>query len=185
MVFQHSALFDSLTVGDNVGFLLREHSSLAPPRIKVLALGAAGVVRSPYRVCCQGCKCCWVLRVIQVLPLVGQSLASRVCPSMRCCKIMRCKTWLRLPGLCAWQLHCILLSKPHLRSKHYRCARPPRYPALPRLDRCADMLAPGPRQAPTCMTSSASAAATPWHAQQASLYSQVSPDSVASQSCMA
>lgn len=35
MVFQHSALFDSLTVGDNVGFLLREHSSLAPERIRV------------------------------------------------------------------------------------------------------------------------------------------------------
>ena len=35
MVFQHSALFDSLTVGDNVGFLLREHTSLQPARIKV------------------------------------------------------------------------------------------------------------------------------------------------------
>ena len=34
MVFQNSALFDSLTVGDNVGFLLREHSSLPQSRIQ-------------------------------------------------------------------------------------------------------------------------------------------------------
>lgn len=35
LVFQSAALFDSLTVGDNVGFLLREHSKLAPSRIRV------------------------------------------------------------------------------------------------------------------------------------------------------
>lgn len=35
MVFQSGALFDSLTVGENVGFLLYEHSQLPEERIKV------------------------------------------------------------------------------------------------------------------------------------------------------
>ncbi|KAG2485786.1 hypothetical protein HYH03_015497 [Edaphochlamys debaryana] len=36
MVFQNAALFDSLTVGENVGFLLYEHSSLPDAKIKEL-----------------------------------------------------------------------------------------------------------------------------------------------------
>lgn len=35
MVFQNGALFDSLTVGENVGFLLYEHSQLNHERIRV------------------------------------------------------------------------------------------------------------------------------------------------------
>ena len=34
MVFQSSALFDSMTVGDNVAFPLREHSKLSEPEIR-------------------------------------------------------------------------------------------------------------------------------------------------------
>jgi phospholipid/cholesterol/gamma-HCH transport system ATP-binding protein len=36
LVFQQSALFDSLTVEENIGFFLREHSHLPPRRIKEL-----------------------------------------------------------------------------------------------------------------------------------------------------
>lgn len=36
MVFQSGALFDSLTVGENVGFLLYEHSHLRTPDIQKL-----------------------------------------------------------------------------------------------------------------------------------------------------
>ncbi|MCS7292189.1 MAG: ABC transporter ATP-binding protein [Gloeomargarita sp. SKYBB_i_bin120] len=36
MVFQEAALFDSLTVAENVGFLLIEHSRLSPERIQEL-----------------------------------------------------------------------------------------------------------------------------------------------------
>ncbi len=36
MVFQGSALFDSLTVAENVGFLLSEHSHLPPQRVRDL-----------------------------------------------------------------------------------------------------------------------------------------------------
>lgn len=36
MVFQQAALFDSLTVGENVGFLLYQHSKLSPQRIREL-----------------------------------------------------------------------------------------------------------------------------------------------------
>lgn len=36
MVFQQSALFDSLTVDENVGFLLYQHSKLSPDRIRKL-----------------------------------------------------------------------------------------------------------------------------------------------------
>ncbi|MDY7015248.1 MAG: ABC transporter ATP-binding protein [Cyanobacteriota bacterium] len=36
MVFQQAALFDSLTVGENVGFLLYQHSNLTPERIQDL-----------------------------------------------------------------------------------------------------------------------------------------------------
>lgn len=49
MVFQSGALFDSLTVGENVGFLLYEHSKLAPSRVQELvarslaAVGLSGV----------------------------------------------------------------------------------------------------------------------------------------------
>ena len=35
MVFQNGALFDSLTVGENVGFLLYEHTDLPHERIEV------------------------------------------------------------------------------------------------------------------------------------------------------
>lgn len=38
MVFQNGALFDSLTVGENVGFLLYEHTSLPHDRIEVRSL---------------------------------------------------------------------------------------------------------------------------------------------------
>lgn len=38
MVFQNGALFDSLTVGQNVGFLLYEHTRLPPARIEVSCL---------------------------------------------------------------------------------------------------------------------------------------------------
>ncbi|MEN9215969.1 MAG: ATP-binding cassette domain-containing protein [Gloeomargarita sp. HHBFW_bins_162] len=36
MVFQNAALFDSLTVAENVGFLLSEHSHLPPERVREL-----------------------------------------------------------------------------------------------------------------------------------------------------
>lgn len=36
LVFQSGALFDSLTVGENVGFLLYEHTAMPEARIKVL-----------------------------------------------------------------------------------------------------------------------------------------------------
>ncbi|MEN9272386.1 MAG: ATP-binding cassette domain-containing protein, partial [Gloeomargarita sp. DG_1_5_bins_55] len=36
MVFQGAALFDSLTVAENVGFLLSEHSRLPPERVREL-----------------------------------------------------------------------------------------------------------------------------------------------------
>ena len=36
MVFQNAALFDSLTVGENVGFLLYEHSQMPPDRIQAV-----------------------------------------------------------------------------------------------------------------------------------------------------
>ena len=35
MVFQNGALFDSLTVGENVGFMLYEHTQLPEERVKV------------------------------------------------------------------------------------------------------------------------------------------------------
>lgn len=35
MVFQNGALFDSLSVGENVGFMLYEHTSLPHKRVKV------------------------------------------------------------------------------------------------------------------------------------------------------
>ena len=37
MVFQSGALFDSLTVGENVGFLLYEHSALPRDTVQVRA----------------------------------------------------------------------------------------------------------------------------------------------------
>ncbi|MDX2270535.1 MAG: ATP-binding cassette domain-containing protein [Cyanobacteriota bacterium] len=49
MVFQQAALFDSLTVDENVGFLLYQHSRLPRPRIRELvshkleAVGLAGI----------------------------------------------------------------------------------------------------------------------------------------------
>ena len=39
MVFQSGALFDSLTVGENVGFLLYEHSDLPDDHIQARAAG--------------------------------------------------------------------------------------------------------------------------------------------------
>ncbi|GMH33493.1 hypothetical protein BSKO_01327 [Bryopsis sp. KO-2023] len=44
MVFQSGALFDSLTVGENVGFLLYEHSNLPDSRIKELVAQSLGTV---------------------------------------------------------------------------------------------------------------------------------------------
>lgn len=44
LVFQSGALFDSLTVGENVGFLLYEHSSLPPARIQELVAESLGRV---------------------------------------------------------------------------------------------------------------------------------------------
>lgn len=41
LVFQNGALFDSLTVGENVGFQLLEHSHLPVPRIQVRPMGGA------------------------------------------------------------------------------------------------------------------------------------------------
>lgn len=38
MVFQNGALFDSLTVGQNVGFLLYEHTALPSKKIQVPSL---------------------------------------------------------------------------------------------------------------------------------------------------
>ena len=35
MVFQNGALFDSLSVGENVGFMLYEHTRMSPPRVEV------------------------------------------------------------------------------------------------------------------------------------------------------
>lgn len=45
LVFQSGALFDSLTVGENVGFLLREHSDLPEARIRELVAESLGKVR--------------------------------------------------------------------------------------------------------------------------------------------
>lgn len=47
MVFQNAALFDSLTVGENVGFLLYEHSNLPEPRIKELVADSLAKVGLP------------------------------------------------------------------------------------------------------------------------------------------
>ncbi len=51
LVFQSGALFDSLTVGENVGFLLYEHSDLPPHRIKVNTSGSmsAALRRNLYK----------------------------------------------------------------------------------------------------------------------------------------
>ena len=38
MVFQNGALFDSITVGQNVGFLLYEHTKLPHSKIQVCSL---------------------------------------------------------------------------------------------------------------------------------------------------
>ncbi len=49
MLFQGGALFDSMSVGDNVGFSLIEHSDMAPPKIrqivreKLRMVGLAGI----------------------------------------------------------------------------------------------------------------------------------------------
>ncbi len=47
MVFQNAALFDSLTVGENVGFLLYEHSDLPEPKIKELVADSLAKVGLP------------------------------------------------------------------------------------------------------------------------------------------
>jgi len=44
LVFQNGALFDSLTVGRNVGFLLEEHSTLAPAEVADLVADALASV---------------------------------------------------------------------------------------------------------------------------------------------
>lgn len=41
MVFQNGALFDSLSVGENVGFQLYEHTKMSGPRIGVSTIVAA------------------------------------------------------------------------------------------------------------------------------------------------
>ena len=47
MVFQQAALFDSLTVAENVGFLLYQHSRLSRREIKTLVKQALAVVGLP------------------------------------------------------------------------------------------------------------------------------------------
>jgi len=47
MVFQNAALFDSLTVGENVGFLLYEHSNLPEAQIKTLVAESLASVGLP------------------------------------------------------------------------------------------------------------------------------------------
>jgi ABC-type transporter Mla maintaining outer membrane lipid asymmetry ATPase subunit MlaF len=47
MVFQNAALFDSLTVGENVGFLLLEHSNLDEGRIRALVAESLARVGLP------------------------------------------------------------------------------------------------------------------------------------------
>ncbi|MEL6816229.1 MAG: ABC transporter ATP-binding protein [Cyanobacteria bacterium J06598_3] len=47
MVFQQAALFDSLTVAENVGFLLYQHSRLSPREIKGLVIDALATVGLP------------------------------------------------------------------------------------------------------------------------------------------
>jgi ABC-type transporter Mla maintaining outer membrane lipid asymmetry ATPase subunit MlaF len=55
MVFQNAALFDSLTVGENVGFLLYEHSSLPKAEIqRRVAESLAQVCAARERVCVAG-----------------------------------------------------------------------------------------------------------------------------------
>lgn len=49
MVFQNGALFDSLSVGENVGFLLYEHTKMSAPRI---AVGTPLCVCTQKRLCC-------------------------------------------------------------------------------------------------------------------------------------
>ena len=44
MVFQGAALFDSMTVGENVGFALREHRTMPEPEIRVRVAEALGHV---------------------------------------------------------------------------------------------------------------------------------------------
>eukprot|EP00197_Chlamydomonas_leiostraca_P013000 CAMPEP_0202865890 /NCGR_PEP_ID=MMETSP1391-20130828/6632_1 /ASSEMBLY_ACC=CAM_ASM_000867 /TAXON_ID=1034604 /ORGANISM="Chlamydomonas leiostraca, Strain SAG 11-49" /LENGTH=309 /DNA_ID=CAMNT_0049545779 /DNA_START=288 /DNA_END=1218 /DNA_ORIENTATION=+ len=44
MVFQNAALFDSLTVGENVGFLLYEHSNMSEDKIKAMVADSLGKV---------------------------------------------------------------------------------------------------------------------------------------------
>lgn len=44
LVFQSGALFDSLTVGENVGFMLHEHTKLAPHKIEELVAESLGKV---------------------------------------------------------------------------------------------------------------------------------------------
>jgi ABC-type transporter Mla maintaining outer membrane lipid asymmetry ATPase subunit MlaF len=44
MVFQNAALFDSLTVGENVGFLLHEHTALPDTRIRELVTASLAEV---------------------------------------------------------------------------------------------------------------------------------------------
>lgn len=44
MVFQSAALFDSMTVGENVGFALREHTSTSDPEIRAIVEEKLAVV---------------------------------------------------------------------------------------------------------------------------------------------
>jgi hypothetical protein len=56
---QSGALFDSLTVGENVGFLLHEHTNLPQPRIKVgpgTPDGPDAVAASMWGVCPLSCR---------------------------------------------------------------------------------------------------------------------------------
>lgn len=56
MVFQSGALFDSLTVGENVGFLLYEHSDLPRDTVKVRACTLEPAGRRA-RAHCLGIRC--------------------------------------------------------------------------------------------------------------------------------
>ena len=49
MVFQNGALFDSLNVQENVGFMLYEHSSLPDDRIQVSTVSGLNLRPGPLR----------------------------------------------------------------------------------------------------------------------------------------
>lgn len=55
-MFQSGALFDSLTVGENVGFLLHEHTDLPKEKVDV-RLGEGGTGGAGQHVCWKHSSC--------------------------------------------------------------------------------------------------------------------------------